>query len=135
MAVGVCLIVYYSGLAGIHNTDILQPLQISCPMLLAGGGRMAEPLMIDLKALLVEREDCDAGTVQKVSSALAQAGSQYRSLREVTEILQKRAEQSTGPVAKRWHLKLGIASFFLGNLEVAIENLKQAEGALAYFFL
>ena len=29
---------------------------------------MAEPMMIDLKALLVEREDCDAGTVQRFAT-------------------------------------------------------------------
>ena len=28
----------------------------------AGGRCMVEPMMIDLKALMVEREDCDAGT-------------------------------------------------------------------------
>jgi len=27
---------------------------------------MVEPLLIDLKALMVEREDCDAGTVTKL---------------------------------------------------------------------
>ena len=30
---------------------------------------MVEPMLIDLKALLVEREDCDAGTVQKLREA------------------------------------------------------------------
>ena len=35
---------------------------------------MAEAMLIDLKALLVEREDCDAGTVQKLREALAQGG-------------------------------------------------------------
>jgi DNA-directed RNA polymerase subunit alpha len=96
---------------------------------------MAEPMMIDLKALLVEREDCDAGTVQKVREALAQGGTQYRTLRDVTEILQKRAESATGAAAKRWHLKLGIALFFLGHLSEATEHLRHAEGALAFFYL
>ena len=41
--------------------------------------------MIDLKALLVEREDCDAGTVQQLRNALAQGGTQYRSLRDVAD--------------------------------------------------
>ncbi len=72
--------------------------------------------MIDLKALLVEREDCDAGTVQQIRTALAQGGGQYRSLRDVTEVLEKKLEQSAGAQAKRWHLKLGIALFFLGHL-------------------
>src|SRR2546425_9823364 len=91
--------------------------------------------MIDLKALLVEREDCDAGTVQQLRNALAQGGSQYRTLRDVTELLEKKAEGATGTAAKRWQLKLGIALFFLGHLGEAIEHLKQAEGALAGFYL
>src|SRR5439155_23960254 len=47
----------------------------------------------------------------------------------------KKAEAATGAAAKRWHLKLGIASFFLGHLGEAVEHLKQAEGALACFYL
>src|SRR5436305_6497037 len=96
---------------------------------------MVEPMLIDLKAILVEREDCDAGTVQKIREALAQGKTQYRTLRDVTDVLKKRAEAATGAQAKRWHLKLGIASFFLGHLGDAVEHLKQAEGALANFYL
>jgi DNA-directed RNA polymerase subunit alpha len=96
---------------------------------------MVEPMLIDLKALLVEREDCDAGTVQKVREALAQGGTQYRTLRDVTQVLKKKAEAASGAPAKRWHLKLGIALFFLGHLNEATEHLRQAEGALAYFYL
>jgi DNA-directed RNA polymerase subunit alpha len=96
---------------------------------------MVEPLLIDVKALMVEREDCDAGTVQRLRDALAQGGPQYRTLRDVTEILKKKAESATGAVAKRWHLKLGIASFFLGYTDQAVEQLKQAEGALANYYL
>src|SRR5215471_5114742 len=95
---------------------------------------MVEPLLIDLKALLVEREDCDAGTVQKLREGLAQGKTQYRTLREAVETLKKKAEAG-GPSAKRWHLKLGIASFFMGHLVDAVEHLKQAEGALAGFYL
>ena len=96
---------------------------------------MAEALLIDLKALLVEREDCDAGTVQQLRNGLAQGKTQYRTLREVTEALRKKAENATGAPAKRWHLKLGIANFFLGYLSESIEHLKQSEGALANFYL
>jgi DNA-directed RNA polymerase subunit alpha len=96
---------------------------------------MVEPMTIDLKALLVEREDCDAGTVSKLREALAQGGNQYRSLRDVTEAIKKKIEASSGAAAKRWHLKLGIASFFLGYMQQAVEHLKQAEGALANFYL
>jgi DNA-directed RNA polymerase subunit alpha len=96
---------------------------------------MVEPMLIDLKALLVEREDCDAGTVSKLREALAQGGTQYRTLRDVTEAIKKKIEASSGAAAKRWHLKLGIASFFLGYMPQAVEHLRQAEGALAGFYL
>ncbi len=96
---------------------------------------MADTILIDLKALMVEREDCDAGTVEKLRNGLAQGRTQFRTLREVAETLKKKVEASTGPQAKRWHLKLGIASFFLGHLTDAVENLKQADGALAGFYL
>lgn len=96
---------------------------------------MVEPMLIDLKALLVEREDCDAGTVQKIREGLAQGGPQYRTLREVTETLKKKVEAATGASAKRWQLKLGIAKFFLGHLGDAAEALRQSEGALANFYL
>jgi DNA-directed RNA polymerase subunit alpha len=91
--------------------------------------------LIDLKALLVEREDCDAGTVSKLREALAQGGTQYRTLRDVTDVIKKKLESASGAAAKRWHLKLGIASFFLGFTAQAIEQLKQAEGSLASFYL
>jgi DNA-directed RNA polymerase subunit alpha len=76
--------------------------------------------MIDLKALLVEREDCDAGTVQQLRNGLAQGGTQYRSLRDVADVLKKKLEGASGATAKRWHLKLGIARFFLGHLADAV---------------
>jgi DNA-directed RNA polymerase subunit alpha len=90
---------------------------------------------IDLRALMVEREDCDAGTVRQLRNGLAQGGSQYRSLREVADILKKKLESATGAAAKRWHLKLGITQFFLGHSADAIENLRHAEGAVASFYL
>jgi DNA-directed RNA polymerase subunit alpha len=96
---------------------------------------MAEPMLIDLKALLVEREDCDAGTVQRLRDGLAQGKTQFRTLREINETLNKRLESASGVPAKKLHLKLGIANYFLGHLASSIEHLKQAEGALAYFYL
>jgi len=94
---------------------------------------MGDP-QIDLKALLIEHEDCDAGTVQKLRNGLAQGGGQFRSLREVTETLKKRIESGAGN-PKKLHLKLGIAYFFLGYMEKAAENLRQAETALGAFYL
>src|SRR5438093_4506373 len=90
---------------------------------------------IDLKALLVEREDCDAGTVQQLRNALAQGGTQYRSLRDVADVLKKKLESATGAAAKRWHLKLGVSQFFLGHVGEAVEHLRQSEGALGNFYL
>jgi DNA-directed RNA polymerase subunit alpha len=95
---------------------------------------MAE-MLTDLKALLVERDDFDAGTVQQLRNALAQGGKQYRTLRDIADTMQKRSEAATGAAAKRWHLKLGVTKFFLGHLGEAIEHLKEAEGALASFYL
>src|SRR5207245_2499604 len=89
----------------------------------------------DLKALWGELEDCDAGTVQQLRNALAQGGTQYRSLRDVADILKNKLESASGAAAKRWHLKLGIARFFLGYMTEAAEQLRQAEGALANFYL
>jgi DNA-directed RNA polymerase subunit alpha len=94
---------------------------------------MAEHL-IDLKALLVERPDCDAGTVQQLRNALAQGGTQYRTLRDVTEVLKKKLESAPAQ-AKIWHLKIGISSFFLGYTSQAAEHLRQADTALAAFYL
>ncbi len=97
---------------------------------------MVDTILIDLKALMVEREDCDAGTVEKLRSGLAQGKTQYRSLRESAEALKKKVEANAGTGAgKRWYLKLGIAQYFLGHLSDAIENFKLSEGALANFYL
>jgi DNA-directed RNA polymerase subunit alpha len=97
---------------------------------------MVDTILIDLKALMVEREDCDAGTVEKLRSGLAQGKTQYRALRESAESLKKKVEANAGTGAgKRWHLKLGIAQYFLGHLSDAIENFKLSEGALANFYL
>jgi DNA-directed RNA polymerase subunit alpha len=91
--------------------------------------------LIDLKALLVERPDCDAGTVQQLRNALAQGGTQHRTLRDVTEALKKKLEGAPPPQAKIWHLKIGIASFFLGFTPQAIDHLRQADTALSNFYL
>jgi DNA-directed RNA polymerase subunit alpha len=91
--------------------------------------------VIDLKALLVEREECDAGTVQQLRNALAQGGSQYRTLRDVAQVLEKKLESATGAAAKRWHLKLGLTCYFLGYTARAVEHLRQSEGGLASYYL
>jgi DNA-directed RNA polymerase subunit alpha len=97
---------------------------------------MVDTILIDLKALMVEREDCDAGTVEKLRAGLAQGKTQYRSLRESAEALKKKVEaNASNPSGKRWYLKLAISQYFLGHLTDAIENFKLADGALANFYL
>ena len=97
---------------------------------------MVDTILIDLKALMVEREDCDAGTVEKLRAGLAQGKTQYRSLRESAEALKKKVEaNASSPSGKRWYLKLAVSQYFLGHLTDAIENFKQADGALANFYL
>src|SRR5262245_34934837 len=96
---------------------------------------MVDTMLIDLKALLVEREDCDAGTVTRVREALTQAPSQYKTLRDVADVLRKKVESAQGAQAKKFHLKLGVALFFLGHTQEAADHLRQAEGALATFTL
>ncbi len=95
---------------------------------------MAEHV-IDLKALLVERPDCDAGTVQQLRNALTQGGGQFKSLKEVAALLAKKLESAQPAQAKVWHLKSGIANFFLGQTEQAIDHLRQADTALSNFYL
>jgi DNA-directed RNA polymerase subunit alpha len=66
---------------------------------------------------------------------LAQGGSQHRTLREVTDALRKKLETAPPTATKKWHLKLGVALFFLGYTGQAAEELRQAEGTLAAFYL
>jgi len=95
---------------------------------------MAESL-IDLKALLVEREECNAGTVAKLREGLAQGGTQFKTLREVGDQLAKKLEGATGAPQKNLQVKLGIVRYFQGQTNQAIEHLKHADGALANFYL
>src|SRR5262249_60500714 len=104
-------------------------------LLPARGMREMTEHQIDLKALLVEKPDCDAGTVQQLRNALAQGGTQHRTLRDVTEALKTKLQGAPPAQAKAWHLKIGIASFFLGFTPQAIEHLRQADTALSNFYL
>ena len=95
---------------------------------------MAEPL-IDLRALLVEREDFEGGMVSKLREGLAQAGPQIRNLKEIVETLGKRLAVAAPPLQKKIHLKLGMANYFLGHIRTAVEHLNKTDGALAAFYL
>jgi DNA-directed RNA polymerase subunit alpha len=90
---------------------------------------------IDLRALLVEREEFEGSMVSKLREGLAQGGQQVRTLREINDTLNKRLAAAAGPQQKKLHLKLGVVQFYLGHLDVAVDHLKQSEGPLAAFFL
>lgn len=91
--------------------------------------------IIDLKALLVEREDFEGGMVSKLREGLAQGGPQIKNLRDIIDTLTKRLAVAAAPQQKKLHLKMGVANYFLGHGRAAIDHLKQAEGPLAAFFL
>jgi DNA-directed RNA polymerase subunit alpha len=94
-----------------------------------------EVMKTDIKALFLEKEDCDAGTVQQLRNGLAQGAMQYKALRDAVDAMKTKLEGAAPPQAKKWHLKLGIACFFLGRTKDAAEHLKHAETALAMFYL
>lgn len=91
--------------------------------------------LIDMRAMLVEREDFEGGMVSKLREALAQGGPQVRNLKEVVDILGKRLAVAAGAAGKKIHLKLGIINFFLGHMTEAVDHLHKAEGPLAAFYL
>jgi DNA-directed RNA polymerase subunit alpha len=91
--------------------------------------------MIDLRALLVEREEFEGSMVSKLREGLAQGGQQIRTLRDINDTLTKRLAAAAGPQQKKLHLKLGVVQFYLGHLDAAVEHLRQSEGPLAAFFL
>ena len=90
---------------------------------------------MDLKVLLVEKEDCDAGTVQQIRNGLAEDNSQYSILRDATEVLKKKLEIARPEQSNKLHLKIGLSLFFLGHPSQAIEHLRQADSTLASFYL
>ena len=91
--------------------------------------------MIDLRALLVERDEFEGSMVSKLREGLAQGPQQIKALKDINGTLTKRLEAAQGPAAKKMHLKLGVTHFYLGHLDTALTHLKQSEGPLASFFL
>src|SRR5438105_3123737 len=79
---------------------------------------MVEPMLIDLKAILVEREDCDAGTVQKIREALAQGKTQYRT------ILNKISDQATHNA--EYHFQLASCFLAEGERTTALRHLEKS---------
>src|ERR1051326_1288331 len=76
---------------------------------------MAEPMLTDIRALMVEREDCDAGTVKKWHLKLGIALFFSGHTRDAVE-----------------HLKQGdtaLASFYLGRALLSLQELEDAQKA------
>ena len=95
---------------------------------------MSEQL-VDLRALLVEREEFEGSMVAKLREGLAQGSAQIRALKEIADTLTKKLAAAPPPVQKKLHLKLGVVQFFLGKTATAVDHLNQADGPLAAFLL
>ena len=95
---------------------------------------MTELPLIDIRSLLLERDDMDAGVVQQLKTALAESPAQHRTLKEVAETLEEQVSLGDGRGPAR-ALKLGIASYLLGRTERCAELLADAKGPLAQFYL
>lgn len=91
--------------------------------------------LIDLRALLVERDEFEGSMVSKLREGLAQGSQQIKALKDINTTLTKRLEVAQGPTAKKLHLKLGVTHYYLGHMTTALDHLKQSEGPLASFFL
>src|SRR5262249_55229491 len=72
---------------------------------------------------------------QRLRDGLGQGPAQYRSLKEAIDQMKTRANVAAGAAQKKWMLKLGIASFFLGRIKDAATYLRQGDTALAHFYL
>ena len=95
---------------------------------------VTEPL-IDLRALLVEREDFEGGMVSRLREGLAQGGPRSATSRKSPTSFRSGSRSPPDRSRRRLHLKLGIAYYFLGHIRTAVEHLSKAEGPLAAFFL
>ena len=73
---------------------------------------MTEPL-VDLRALLVEREDFEGGMVGKLREGLwPRAARRSATSRKSARRPQKRLAVAAGPQQKKIHLKLGVVSYY-----------------------
>lgn len=94
---------------------------------------MLDVPMISVSALLLEREDMDAGVVQQLRTALSETPAQYKLLREAVDKLEANLAAGKGDSTKT-RLKLGIACFFLGRSERSAEMLAHVKSALGQFY-
>lgn len=95
---------------------------------------MADVPLINVGALLLEREDMDAGVVQQLKTALAESPKQFGALRDATDRLEQHLSAGKGDPGKL-RLKLGVASFLLGRVERGAQVLAEAKTALGQFYL
>ena len=89
--------------------------------------------LINLPALLLEREEMDAGVVQQIKTALTEAPSQYKSLRDATDQLEQRLISGKGN-PEILALKVGVCSYFLGRMDRSAELLSTLKTPLSQFY-
>lgn len=95
---------------------------------------MAEVLtLINVPALLLEREEMDAGVVQQLRSALTESASQYKHLREAVDQLEQRLVAGKGN-PEILKLKIGVASYLLGRMERSAALLESVQTPLSRFY-
>ena len=94
---------------------------------------MPDAPLINLTALLVEKDEVNAGVVTQIRNALAESPVQFKNLGDAADKLDAQLAQGKGDVGKTT-LKLGLASFFLGRMDRAADLLKTGKVAVAQFY-
>ena len=94
---------------------------------------MSDVLMVNVDALLLEKDDMDAGVVSQLRSALAEAPEQFDNLKAATDKLERDLEAGKGDAATL-KLKAGIANFLIGKNNRAVEMLGDLKKPLALFY-
>lgn len=95
---------------------------------------MAEMPLINISALLLEKEEMNAGVVQQLRTGLSEAPTQFLVLRSAVEKLEGHLETGKGDPTKI-RLKLGVACHLVGRMDRAVEMLLGLRGGLAQFYL
>ena len=73
--------------------------------------------------------------VQRLRDGGSQGPAGYRALREAVDAMKIKLEARRPAQVKKWHLKLGVANWFLGRTGDAAKHLHQADTALSQFYL
>ena len=99
---------------------------------------MITPLMesplVNIPALLLEREDMDAGVVSQIRDGLSESTMQYASLKESAQKLDFQLSEGKGNKAML-KLKAGIAWYLVGYPNRASELLSDVQTPLGKFYL